>query len=667
MRRALIFLLLAPCLLSAQAPNYDIVLRGGRIVDGTGSPWYRADVAIKGDTIALIAPSITEPASRVIELKGLVVAPGFIDTHTHARRGIFDVPTADNYVRQGVTTLIEGPDGGSDVPLGPFLQKVAATRITPNFASFIGQGSVRSAVMGDVNRPATAEEIEKMRALVRQGMEEGAFGMSTGLFYVPGTFTPTAEVVELAKVAARMGGIHTSHMRNEAKGVLDSVRETIVIGEQGGLPTQVTHHKVIGKKYWGQSVETLKLVDAARARGVDATVDQYPYTASSTSISAALLPSWAQEGGREATLKRLKDPALRGKIKAESVAIIRDERGGGDPKNVVVARCDWDASLSGMDLGAITKKRGLPVTIENAAETAMWIVEQGGAQGIFHAIGEEDLQRILVHPATMIASDGEIPIFGKNHPHPRSYGTFARVLGVYVRDRKLLPLETAVQKMSSFPAQRLGLVDRGVIKQGLKADIVVFYPATVRDTATFEKPHSYAEGVTHVLVNGQVAFENGAMTAARPGRVLYGPAVRKPAPSSTNASGDTDSAVGTSGQAPAPAQRSFVSPGGTKMKVLVDQNEVRGTEVEIVELTFPANSDSGDHRHAVTETFYVLEGEMEQVINGKPVKLGPGMSASIRSTDQVRHKSGPNGARVLVVWAPGGEIARVTARWKSQP
>jgi N-acyl-D-amino-acid deacylase len=669
MRRALILLLLAPCLVGAQAPTYDIVLRGGRIIDGTGSPWYRGDIAIKGDTIALIAPSIAAPATRVIELKGLVVAPGFIDPHTHARRGIFDVPTADNYVRQGVTTLIEGPDGGSDVPLGPFLQKVASTRITPNFASFIGQGSVRAAVIGEVNRPATPDEIEKMRGLVRRGMEDGALGMSTGLFYVPGTFTPTAEVVELAKVAGRLGGIHTSHMRDEAKGVLDSVRETIRIGEEGGLPTQVTHHKIVGKKYWGQSVETLKLVDAARARGVDATIDQYPYTASSTSISAALLPSWAQEGGQAATLARLKDPAQRAKIKAETVAIIRDERGGGDPKNVVVARCDWDASLAGMDLGAITAKRGQPITIENAAETAMWIIEQGGAQGIFHAIGEEDLQRILVHPATMIGSDGEIPIFGKNHPHPRSYGTFARVLGVYVREKKLLTLESAVQKMSSFPAQRLGLFDRGVLRQGLKADVAIFDPARVRDTATFEKPHSYAEGVTYVLVNGEVVFENGAMTVARPGRVLYGPARRAPATSSTSeasASNAVESAVGTSGQAPALTGRSFVSPGGTKMKVLVDQSDVRGSEVEIVELTFPANSDSGDHHHAVTETFYVLDGEMEQVINGKPVKLGPGMSASIRSTDQVRHKSGPNGARVLVVWAPGGEIARVAARWKAQ-
>jgi len=280
-------------------------------------------------------------------------------------------------------------------------------------------------------------------------------------------------------------------------------------------------------------------------------------------------------------------------------------------------------------------------------------VEQGGCQGIFHAIGEQDLERIIVHPATMIASDGEIPIFGRNSPHPRSYGTFARVLAVYVREKKLLSLETAVQKMSALPAQRLGLTDRGVLRTGTKADVVIFDPSRVRDTATFEKPHAYAEGVTHVIINGQVAFENGKMTAARPGRILYGPATRRATPSSAPQA--------------AARPRHFVSPNGTRMRVLADDSDVRGSEVEIVELTFPANSDSGDHHHAVTETFYVLEGEMEQVINGKPVKLTPGTSASIRSTDQVRHKSGPNGAKVLVVWAPGGEIARVTARWKPAP
>jgi len=518
-------LALAP-VLGAQPPAYDVIIRNGRIVDGTASPWYRADLAIKGDTIVRIAPAIGEPAARVIDAGGLVVAPGFIDIHTHARRGIFEVPTADNYVRQGVTTLVEGPDGGSAVPLRRFLEKVDATRITPNFASFIGQGSIRSAVIGDADRPATPEELERMRGMVKQGMEDGAFGLSSGLFYVPGIFTPTDEVIELARVAGRMGGIYISHMRDEAKGIVDSVRETIAIGERGGLPTQVTHHKVIGKAYWGRSVDTLRLIDEARARGVDATIDQYPYTASSTSITAALLPKWAQEGGREALMKRLDNPDTREKIKAETAAIIRDERGGGDPRNVVAASCRFDASLAGKNLSEITARRGLPVTIENAAETAMWIVMEGGCQGIFHAISEEDLQRILVHPATMIASDGEVPIFGEAVPHPRSYGTFVRVLGVYVREKRLLTLETAVQKMSSFPAQRMGLADRGVLRTGLKADVAIFDPARVADTATFEKPHSYAAGVSAVVVNGEVVFEKGAMTPARPGRVLYGPARR---------------------------------------------------------------------------------------------------------------------------------------------
>src|SRR5687768_16011789 len=339
MRRVVLVALLFSCAVGAQPPTYDLVLRNSRIVDGTGSPWYRADIAITGESIARIAPLITDPSARVIDVGGLVVAPGFIDIHTHARRGIFEIPTADNYVRQGVTTLVEGPDGGSDVPLQPFLERVATARITPNFATFIGQGSIRSDVVGSANRAATAEELERMRGLVRQGMEQGAFGLSSGLFYVPGTFTPADEVVELAKVAGRMGGIYISHMRDEAKGFVDSVRETIAIGERGGLPTQVTHHKVIGKAYWGRSVDTLRLIDEARARGVDATIDQYPYTASSTSITAALLPKWAQEGGREALMKRLDNPDTREKIKAESAGIIRDERGGGDPRNVVAASC----------------------------------------------------------------------------------------------------------------------------------------------------------------------------------------------------------------------------------------------------------------------------------------------------------------------------------------
>jgi dihydroorotase/N-acyl-D-amino-acid deacylase len=507
----------------AQQPQFDLLLRNGRIVDGTGSPWFRGDVAVRGDTIVKIAPSIDAPAARDIDVGGNIIAPGFIDIHTHARRGIFDVPTAPNYARQGVTTIFEGPDGSSPLPLAPFLQKLDGLRKSLNIGSFVGQGSIRTAVIGNVDRKATPQEVEKMRGLVEQGMRDGAFGLSTGLFYVPGTFTPTDEVVALARVAARFGGIHKSHQRDDAAKVPDSVRETIEIGEKGGLPTQVTHHKVIGKANWGRATDTLRLIDEARARGVDVTSDQYPYTASSTSIQAALLPAWALEGGRQSVIGRLKDPATRAKMKAGSAAMIRDERGGGDPKNVQIASCGFDPALAGKTLADVVKQRGMAPTIDNAAEATLWIVEQGGCQGIFHAMSDDDVQRILRHPATMVASDGEVPIFGRANPHPRSYGTFARVLGVYVREKKTLTLEEAIRKMTSFPAARAGLGDRGILRAGMKADLAVFDASAVRDTATFEKPHQYAEGFTHVVVNGQVVFENGEMTEARPGRVLYGP------------------------------------------------------------------------------------------------------------------------------------------------
>jgi N-acyl-D-amino-acid deacylase len=516
----------------AQGAAYDLVLRNARIVDGSGGPAYSGEVAIRGDTIVRVAPAISEPAKRIIDVGGQVLSPGFIDVHNHARNGIFQVPTADNLVRQGVTTLIEGPDGSSPVPLAPFLRRLDALRKSPNIGSFIGHGSVRIAVMGRVSRPATAAEIDQMRALVEQGMKDGAFGLSTGLIYVPGVYAPLEEIIELARVAGRLGGHHQSHIRSEADHVVEAVRETIAIGERGGLPTQVTHHKVLGPANFGRSAETLRQIDEARRRGVDATIDQYPYTAVGGTIQDSLLPPWALEGEREDVLARLKDPEQRARIKAVASRTIRLGSTRGDLRRIAIASCPWDRSLAGKTLADITLTRFDKVTIDAGIETALWLIEQGGCARVLRdSLSERDVERILKHPATMIASDGTIPVgVGTERagmPHPRSYGTFPRVLAVYVRERKLLTLEAAIRKMTSFPAQRLKLADRGSIREGMKADLVVLDPARVRDTATFENPHQYPEGISIVIVNGEVVLENGAMTAARPGKVLYGPAVAR--------------------------------------------------------------------------------------------------------------------------------------------
>ena len=486
-----------------------------------------ADVGIKGDAIVAVGPRLDAAGARVVDAQGMVVAPGFVDVHSHVEAGdggqdMIGNPAAENNLRQGVTTVIGSPDGGGSVRVADYLAKVEAARPAINVGTFIGHGSVRGAVVGQANRVATAEELERMRDLVGAGMRDGAFGLSTGLFYVPGNYAPLDEVVELARVAGAAGGIHQSHMRDEAARILDSVRDTIAIGERGGLPTQVTHHKIIGKVNWGKSVDTLRLIDEARGRGVDATIDQYPYTASSTSIQGGLVPQWAQEGGRETMLKGLRDENTRGKVLAAITTAIETDRGGGDPANVVLAACEWDPSLAGKSLAQVLRDRGRPVTIPRAAELVVEIVEKGNCRAVYHAINEDDLVRIMRHPATMIASDAApgIPTFGKDVPHPRAYGTFARVLGVYVREKKVLTLEEAVRKMSAFPAQRLGLASRGLIRPGMKADVVVFNPATVKDLATFEKPHQYAEGISAVVVNGQLALADGKMTGARAGRAL---------------------------------------------------------------------------------------------------------------------------------------------------
>ena len=519
-----LLLLVAP-LAAQDEQRFDLIVRGGRLVDGTGNPWVRADVAVRGDRIARIGHLPDATAARVIVAEGLVVAPGFIDPHTHAVRGIFEVPTADNYLLQGVTTLTEGNDGSSPWPIGAHLARIAETAISPNWAVFAGQGTVRREVMGNDDRDPSADELDRMRALVAGAMEEGAFGLSTGLFYVPGSFTSTGEVIALSAVAAGYGGIYISHMRDEALRLLDSVRETIRIGEEAGIPVQMTHHKVISRDMWGQSVESLALVDAARARGVDITIDQYPYTASQTSITA-VVPQWAQAGGTGELIARLQDPETRRRIREEIVYRIEHDRGGGDPANIVIGLCVWDRSLEGKSLADILTDRQVEVTLASAADLVMDIIERGGARAIYHAMDEADVERIMRHPATAIGSDGGVSVFGASVPHPREYGAFARVLGRYVRERGVLGLEEAVRKMSGATAQRLGLQDRGLLREGFFADLAVFDPDRVIDRATFPEPHQYAEGVEYVLVNGALVVDGGEHTGARPGRVLYGPGRR---------------------------------------------------------------------------------------------------------------------------------------------
>ena len=502
--------------------DYDLIIRGGKVVDGSGNPWYHADIAIKNDRIAEIGQLSNHEARRVINAHGLVVAPGFIDPHTHALRGIFEVPNAESALLQGVTTLTEGNDGSSPYPIDRHYADIDNLRISPNWAVFVGQGTIRQRVIGFGLRKATPDEMERMKQMVRNAMEQGALGISTGLFYVPGSFTSTEEVIELSKVAAEYNGIYISHIREEAAQLIDSVQETIRIGEEANIPVQITHHKVIGVENWGASIESLRLVDEARERGVDVTIDQYPYTASQTSINA-LIPQWAQAGGREEMLSRINSAETYSTIKNEVVAKILYDRGGGDPKNVFISRNSWDPDMAGKNLAELAIDAGLEPTPENAADVVFDIIRGGGATAVYHAIGPEDVDRIMQHPATAIGSDGPVGVFGEGAPHPRQYGTFARLLGLYVRERKILSLEEAIRKMSSQSARRLGIHDRGLITKGYFADIAIFDPDEIIDKATFENPHQYAIGTKFVLVNGTVVVENGQHTGARPGRILHGP------------------------------------------------------------------------------------------------------------------------------------------------
>ncbi len=504
------------------APAFDVLITGGRVVDGTGATWFRADVGVRGDRIAAIGDLRAATATTRIDATGLVVAPGFIDPHVHARERIFAIPNAEGYLLQGLTTVVDGNDGSSPLPLAPWFEKVQATTVSPNVALFVGQGTVRESVMGTANRKATPTEIAKMQAIVAAAMQDGAMGLSTGLAYVPGTFTPTDEIVALARTAREHGGIYISHMRDEGGGVLDSVKETIAIGDAAAIPVQISHHKVGGRKQFGQSVQSLALIAAARARGVDVTFDQYPYTASQTGLSL-IFPRWALADDR--LNERLASAGQRREIKTGMLSFI-DERFGDDPSRIQLVRCEHDPAFAGKTIKDLLVAAKQPLTQGATADMVIDLQLKGGCSAIFHAYDEPDVERFMQSPFGMIGSDGSLTAPGDGSPHPRAFGSYPRVLGHYVRERKVLALEEAVRKMTSFPAARLGITDRGLLKAGLMADIAVFDPATIIDKATFTDPHHYSEGVRYVLVNGRVTIANGVHTGVRAGRVLRGPGAK---------------------------------------------------------------------------------------------------------------------------------------------
>ena len=504
----------------AEQPRYDLLIAGGTVIDGSGAARYRADVAITGERIALVSRDPIAPATarRTIDATGLIVSPGFIDLHAHIE-GLLRLPDAESHVRQGVTTALGGPDGGGPWPFAAYLDSAQALGVGMNVAYLVGHNTIRRTVMQLADRDPSAGELDQMRGMVAQAMREGAFGLSTGLRYLPGTFSKTDEVVALSQVAADSGGIYTSHLREEGLGVIDGVAEAIEIGRRTGIIVVLTHHKVIGKQMWGQSVRTLGMVDSARTAGVDVRIDQYPYTATSTGIGV-LVPTWALAGGDSAFDRRLKDPALRDSISRGIVQLLLTDRGGGDLARVQFAGVSWQRSLEGRTLQDWAVERGLSPTPQTGAQLVIEAVQRGGASAIYHVLDEADVERIMRHPQTMIASDGRLARPGDGHPHPRAYGTFPRVLGRYVRERHVLTLEGAIHKMTGMPAATLKLTDRGALRAGARADVTIFDANTVADLATFQEPHQYPTGIPYVVVNGTVAVDGGRFTGARAGRVL---------------------------------------------------------------------------------------------------------------------------------------------------
>ena len=514
---AVLFGVAVAAIVAQQQPQYDLVIVNGTVVDGTGTPGRRASVAIKDGKIAAVGDVPASAGRESVDATGLVVAPGFIDVHTHAD-DLDEHPLAANFVRMGVTSIVAGNCGGSALDVSAALARIADAKASVNFATLIGHNTVRASVMGRENRDPTAGELAKMKAAVWKAMADGAVGFSTGLQYVPGTYSKTPEIIELARVAANEGGVYASHMRNEGTALEAAIQETLRVGDATGARVQVSHLKVDAPSRWGASAKALEMIDAARARGIAVIADQYAYTAASSSLSIRF-PGWALEGGQEKIAERLNDPATWARIKEEMKALLA-ERGLKDLSFAKVASYRADPSLNGLSLQQVAEKLKGSGTADAQFEAAREMMLNHGASMVYHFMSDQDVERIMKHPHVSFASDASVIEPGQGVPHPRGMGNNARVLGEYVRIRKVISLEEAIRKMTSLPAAHFRLADRGTIKTGAAADLVLFDPAKVGDAATFEKPHAYANGIPYVFVNGVAVVKNGEHTGARPGTIL---------------------------------------------------------------------------------------------------------------------------------------------------
>lgn len=503
----------------AAAP-FDVVILNGRVIDGTGTPAKTTDIGIRGGRIAQLGSLKTAAATERFDANGLTVTPGFIDVHTHAD-DIADRPLAENFAQMGVTTIVAGNCGSSALNIGRALDRVRNVGVSINFATLLGHNTIRESVMGTDSRFPSVTELNKMKALVFEGMADGAVGFSTGLQYIPGTYARNFEITVLAHIAANEGGIYATHMRNEGTALEAAVKESIQVAYLIDGPVQISHLKVDSPSQWGSAAKALALIDAARKRGLKVQADQYAYTAGSSSLSIRF-PSWALEGGAAEVKKRLTDDATWLKIKKEMVGLLT-ERGFTDLSWATIATYRADTTLNGLTMTQAAEKVKGSGTADAQLELARDMQVNGGASMVYHFMSDADVATIMKHPFVSIASDAGINTLGQGVPHPRGYGDNARVLGKYVRDEQVIPLEEAVRKMTSLPAQHFGFVDRGVIRDKAFADLVIFDPAKINETSTYERPHAYPVGIAAVFVNGVMTIKQGVHTGAKAGMVVTKP------------------------------------------------------------------------------------------------------------------------------------------------